>query len=63
MATKKSTKKAAAKKETPKESEKVEKNGVDISETLKSIKTKFGDDAIMTLGETKKVDVDAVPTG
>ena len=63
MATKKSTKKAATKKETPKESEKVEKNGVDISETLKSIKTKFGDDAIMTLGETKKVDVDAVPTG
>ena len=63
MATKKATKKAATKKETSKEPEKVEKGGVDISETLKSIKTKFGDDAIMTLGETKKVDIDAVPTG
>ncbi|MDA8596988.1 recombinase RecA [Candidatus Pacebacteria bacterium] len=36
---------------------------VDISETLKTIKTKFGDDSIMTLGESKKVDVDAIPTG
>jgi recombination protein RecA len=35
----------------------------DIAETLRSIKTKFGDDAIMTLGETKRVDVDAIPTG
>lgn len=35
----------------------------DISETLRSIKTKFGDEAIMTLGETKKVNIDAVPTG
>ncbi|MCA9363721.1 recombinase RecA [Candidatus Kaiserbacteria bacterium] len=36
---------------------------VDISETLRSIKTKFGDEAIMTLGDTQKVSVDAVPTG
>jgi len=35
----------------------------DISETLRSIKTKFGDESIMTLGESRKVDVDAVPTG
>jgi len=34
-----------------------------IAETLRSIKTKFGDDAIMTLDGTKKVDIEAVPTG
>jgi len=36
---------------------------VDISETLRAIKTKFGEDAIMTLQEGQKVDVDAVSTG
>ncbi len=35
----------------------------DLAETLRSIKTKFGDEAIMTLDETKKVDVEAIPTG
>ena len=35
----------------------------DIAETLRSIKTKFGDDSIMTLDETKKVDIEVVPTG
>lgn len=35
----------------------------DITETLRSIKTKFGDDAIMTLSNTHKVDVDAIPSG
>ncbi|HEU4677452.1 MAG TPA: recombinase RecA [Candidatus Paceibacterota bacterium] len=35
----------------------------DIAETLRSIKTKFGDDAIMTLGSTRKVDIDAIPSG
>jgi recombination protein RecA len=34
-----------------------------IAETLRSIKTKFGDDSIMTLDGTKKVDIEAVPTG
>lgn len=34
-----------------------------IAETLRSIKTKFGDEAIMTLAESKKVDVDAISTG
>jgi len=34
-----------------------------IAETLRSIKTKFGDDSIMTLGNTRKVDVDAIPSG
>ncbi len=42
----------------------VKKSGVgDIAETLRSIKTKFGDEAIMTLGETKKVNIDVIPTG
>jgi len=34
-----------------------------IAETLRAIKTKFGDDSIMTLSESKKVDVDAIPSG
>lgn len=55
MATKKS------KKTETKNTE--QKDAVDISETLRSIKTKFGDEAIMTLGESKKVDIDVIPTG
>jgi recombination protein RecA len=35
----------------------------DIAETLRSLKAKFGDEAIMTLSESKKVDIDVVPTG
>lgn len=35
----------------------------DIDRALSDIKTKFGDEAIMKLGETPKVDVDAIPTG
>ncbi len=35
----------------------------DIAETLRSIKTKFGDDSIMTLDETKKVDIEVISTG
>lgn len=34
-----------------------------ITETIRSIKTKFGDDSIMTLSESRKVDVEVVPTG
>lgn len=55
------TAKKTAKKE-PK-ADPTAQEGVDISETLRSIKTKFGDEAIMTLGETKKVNVDAISTG
>ncbi len=41
-----------------------ERVGLDsIAETLRSIKTKFGNDSIMTLGNTRKVDVDAIPSG
>lgn len=35
----------------------------DIDRALAQIKTKFGDEAIMKLGETPKVDVNAIPTG
>lgn len=34
-----------------------------INETLEQIKTKFGDDAIMKLGEKPKVNINAIPTG
>lgn len=35
----------------------------DIDRAISEIKTKFGDDAIMKLGDTPKVDVNAIPTG
>ncbi len=57
-------KKTADKK---KEVEKVEKEDKrddgKILETLRAIKTKFGDEAIMTFGEGQKVDIDAISTG
>ncbi|NCT02161.1 recombinase RecA [Candidatus Parcubacteria bacterium] len=34
-----------------------------ILETIRSIKTKFGEESIMTLSETKHVDVEAIPSG
>lgn len=40
-----------------------DKDSNEILETLRSIKTKFGDDSIMTLDETKKVDIASIPTG
>ncbi len=61
MATKKTTVKKTVPKETT-ESKK-DKSGTEIQETLRSIKTKFGDDSIMTLDETKHVDVESVSTG
>jgi len=35
----------------------------DLSDTIDEIKTKFGDDAIMTLGERPRVDIEAISTG
>src|SRR5690606_29030517 len=55
-ATKKTTKKAVKK-----DDENV--GAVDLSETLRSLKTKFGDEVIMTLDETRKVNVDSISTG
>ncbi len=36
---------------------------VNISDTLAEIKSRFGDESIMKLGEKPKVDIDVVPTG
>jgi recombination protein RecA len=58
MPTKKTTK-----KEVPTDTTADSKDSSQILETLRSIKTKFGDDAIMTLDETKRVDVEAISTG
>ena len=46
---------------TKKEKEKEEKSGID--ELLDTLRGKFGEGAIMTLGETHKVDVASIPTG
>ena len=46
----------------PKKAVKKEDGG-EIESALSAIKTKFGDEAIMTLGEQPKVNVDAIPTG
>lgn len=37
--------------------------GSGIEDTIKSIQTKFGEGAIMKLGEARKVNVDVIPTG
>ena len=57
--TKKTT--AAPKKEAVTDKKDTKAN--DITETLRSLKTKFGDEVIMTLDETKHVDIDSIPTG
>ncbi len=55
-------KKVAKKKVVSRDTE--DKGGMDdLAETLRSIKTKFGNEAIMTLDETKKVDVEVISTG
>lgn len=60
---KRMTKKTKTKKENKKEKKdsasKLDKAKVAID----SIRSQFGDDAIMTLGEQSKVDVDVIPTG
>ncbi len=62
MATKKTAKKTTGK--TKEETSKKQESTItDITETLRSLKTKFGDEVIMTLDETKHVDVDSVSTG
>lgn len=39
------------------------KNPADVDEAIRQIKTKFGDEAIMKLGEQPKTSVGAIPTG
>jgi recombination protein RecA len=43
--------------------EKADKGPANIDDTLNAIRTKFGDDAIMKLGDKPKVNVNAIPTG
>ncbi len=50
----------ALKKSKPK---KEKEDNASIEETIRSIQTKFGEGAIMKLGETPKVDVSTIPTG
>lgn len=62
---------AAKAKKTTKETVKKEATETDnktnssneIIETIRSIKTKFGDEAIMTLNQSRKVDVEVIHTG
>jgi recombination protein RecA len=58
MATKKAAKKAVVSKK-----DEQDEGASNLAETLRSLKTKFGDEAIMTLDETTKVNVDSISTG
>lgn len=40
-----------------------DKDSTAIDAAIREIKTKFGDEAIMKLGETPKVDIDVIPSG
>lgn len=52
------------KKEVNKESmAEAKKDDNKILDTLRAIKTKFGEEAIMTFGDAQKVDIDVIPTG
>lgn len=51
------------KKETKSKKKPDKKSLDDIADTVAAIKTKFGEESIMTLGERPKVDVEAIPTG
>lgn len=57
MAIKKKTAKASL------SSDEIKSGKTSLEETLKSIQTKFGEGAIMKLGEQPKVDIGAIPTG
>lgn len=48
---------------SPSRKSKVASNDAEIKDTLAQIKTKFGDDAIMKLGDKPKVNVNVIPTG
>lgn len=51
------------KKAEPKQSPKATDGRSSISDAIASIRTKFGEEAITTLGATAKVGVDSIPTG
>ena len=46
-----------------KEKKEAKKTAIGIEDTLAQIKTKFGEDSIMKLGEKPRVDIDAISTG
>src|SRR5690242_5785113 len=50
-------------KKTKEKEEKPAAGASRINDALREIKMKFGDDAIMTLGEAPRVDVGVIPTG
>ena len=57
-------KKVAKEKKTLGEKSVGKENSIaDIAETLRSLKAKFGDDAIMTLSDSRRVDIDVIHTG
>lgn len=58
-------KKKASKKKSKKKDEKLNKKDRQkiLDETVEEIKGKFGEGAILTLGDVRKVDVDVIPTG
>lgn len=66
---KKTTKKASSKqadaapKATADQAPPHKRDDAEITEALRSIKAKFGDESIMTFGEGQKVDIDAISTG
>ncbi|MFA6272971.1 MAG: recombinase RecA [Candidatus Paceibacterota bacterium] len=47
----------------PKKEKELKVVGANIEDTLNAIKTKFGDDSIMKLGDKPRVDVNAISTG
>lgn len=47
----------------PKKEKEAKSIGANIDDTLAAIKTKFGEDSIMKLGEKPKVDINAISTG
>ncbi len=57
-------KESKTKKETSEsKAESKSKSGSEISDALDSIRTKFGEEAIMKLGDKPRVNVDVIPTG
>ena len=53
----------AFKKSKKSDEPKSERSVLDIDDTIKQIKTKFGEESIMKLGDTRKVNIDSISTG
>src|SRR3989304_8241913 len=64
MAKKEKSKEEKETKESKRESSSKEgKNSTDIADTLASIQAKFGEGAVIRLGDAPKVDIDTISTG